>query len=55
MSRVRYIVNFKDRFFFSQILNSRLDLYLKLKKRGEGEEQLCFQKNEDLKRKSITT
>ena len=28
---------------FSQILNSRLDLYLKLKERREGEEKLGFE------------
>ena len=40
--------------FFSQILNSGLDLYLKLKKREDGEEKLRFEQNEDLKQKSIT-
>ena len=29
--------------FFSEILNSRLNLYLKLKERGEGEEKLRFE------------
>ena len=44
-SLYREFVMFKNLkiIFFSQILNSGLDLYLKLKKREDGEEKLRFE------------
>ena len=41
--------------FFSQILNSILDVYLKLNDRGKDDKILRFEQNEDLKWNSITT
>ena len=52
MENSSFIEKIKN-YFFSQILNFRLDLYLKLNEKGNDDENRRFEQNEDLKWKSI--
>ena len=54
MENSSFIKKIKN-YFFSQILNFRLDLYLKLNEKGNDDENRRFEQNEDLKWKSIKT
>ena len=52
MENSSFIEKIKN-YFLSQILNFRLDLYLKLNEKGNDDENRRFEQNEDLKWKSI--